>query len=102
MQIIKTISAQIEAELHDAKDYVQLALKHKEGHPDLASTYYRLSEDEMNHVGKLHDAAVVLIEDYKAKKGAPPASMLAVYEYLHDRHIEAEAEVRSMMQMWKK
>lgn len=102
MQIIKVISSQIEDEIKGVKEYAQLALKYKEEHPELADTYHKLGEDEMGHVNKLHDAVAALIKEYRAKNGEPPANMLAVYEYLHGRHIEAAAEARSILDMYNR
>ncbi len=44
----------------------------------------------------LHSIVVSLIDDYRRDNGEPPAKMLAIYEYLHDRHIKDAANVRSL------
>lgn len=102
MQIIKTLSTQIEDEIHGAKEYAQLAMANKEEHPELADTYHKIGEDEMGHVNRLHDAVTLLIRQYRDKNGEPPAAMLAVYNYLHERHIEAASEARSVLDMYKR
>ena len=48
----------------------------------------------MRHVDLLHAEVVKLIEEYRKKSGDPPASMLAVYEYLHEKHIKEANEVK--------
>lgn len=55
----------------------------------------------MGHMTKLHKAVVVLIENYREKQGQPPAEMMAIYEYLHKKHIEKAAEIKVMQGMFK-
>ena len=75
MQIISKLSDMIEEELNDAEKYIQCAMKYKEERPNLASTFSRLSQDEMTHVGLLHDQVVMLITEYRKEHGDPPEKM---------------------------
>ena len=101
MKLIKKISKMIEDEIEGAECYVKMALKHKEDRPELAKMFYSLSMDEMEHMNKLHKAVVEIIEEYRKENGEPPAAMMAVYDYLHDKHIKDAAEVRTMQAMYK-
>ena len=101
MKLIEQISDRIEEEIDDASEYAQLALAEKESHRWLADSLYSISEDEMKHMGILHDIVVRLIEEYRENVGEPPADMLARYEYLHKRHIKAAKEAKLYQMMYR-
>lgn len=101
MKIIEILSDKIEEEIADAKSYIELALKYKDDYPELSRTLNNLSAQEMEHMNLLHNEVVILIKRYRETKGEPPADMLAVYNYLHDRQIEKASEVKVMQSMYK-
>ena len=101
MQLIKVLEDQIGEEMHDAKKYIKCALKYTEEHKELADLYYWLSQEEMTHADKLHKMVVEIIEEYRKKEGEPPADMLAIYKYVHEKEIEEAAEVKLMWAMYK-
>ena len=100
MKIIEKLSEKIAEEIHDAKEYATMALEHREDYPDLANTLHELSREEMGHMSRLHNAVAEIIEQYRKEKGEPPASMLAVYDYLHKQQIEKAAKVKNLQQMF--
>ena len=65
MKIIKCLSEKIEDELQDASDYIELALKCKDEHPDTANLFYELSVEEMGHMARLHNHVEELIEEHR-------------------------------------
>lgn len=101
MKIIKKIYDQIEEELEGGLHYAKCAVKHKEEYPALARTWYEISMAEAGHVDMLHKQVVNLIAEHRAKHGQPPESMMAVYNFLHERSIEKMQEIKRLQEMFR-
>lgn len=101
MQIIKILSKRIKEELHDAEWYAKAALESKAEQPALAAVYHRLSEEEMTHAGMLHDEVVSVIRKVSAEKEVPPV-MRELWNWQHEEIVEEEAEVRRLIDMYKR
>lgn len=101
MKLIKKLCEMIEDEIDGAEEYVELSLKLKDEDPTLARSFFNLSLQEMEHMNILHSAVVGLIESYRSEHGEPPASMQAVYDYLHERHIERAGKVKALQSLYK-
>lgn len=101
MEIIKKLSKMIEGELQDAEHYAKCALQQKEERPNLSRLFFSLSQEEMGHMQRLHDAVVEIIKEYREESGDPPVPMQAVYDYLHEKQMEEAAEVKRYQEMYK-
>ena len=101
MKLIKLLEEKIEDEIHDIKEYAELAAEVKDEHPSLAQVLYNISVQEDAHHAALHGEVVKLIEEHRRKHGEPPAAMMAVYEYVHKRHIEKLEEARRYQDIYK-
>lgn len=102
MKIIEKLTEQIAEELEDAERYAEGALRVKDEYPRVAEVYHKLSGEELEHANMLHGAAAGLIEEYRKTEGAPPAGMLAVYNYLHEKQIRKAAAVKALREMYVK
>ena len=101
MKLIQTLSEKIEDEVLDAKEYAEMAIKYKEEYPELSRTLFTISTQELEHMNMLHNEVAAIIQKYRATNGEPPADMMAVYEYLHNRQIEKASEARTLQAMYR-
>ena len=101
MTIIKIISEKIEDELHDASEYVELAMKWKADFPDTAELFYNLSDEEMEHMARLHEAVEKLIEEHREQHGDPPKEMMVLYDFLHQKHKATATEIKVKQGMYR-
>lgn len=101
MKIIKCLSEYIEEEIHDAKKYAKKALALKDDYPEVADSLWMISNEEMKHMQTIHNLVTKLIQDYRAEHGEPPVEMLAVYNYLHEQHIEKAREAKTLQDMYR-
>lgn len=101
MKLIRELEELIEDEISDIEKYARMAAELKAQHPGLAQALYTISTQEDTHQAALHTEVVKLIEEHKRTHGEPPAPMMAVYDYLHKRHIEKLAEARRYQEVYK-
>ena len=101
MKLIKELEELIEDEVHDVKKYAKMAVELKSDHPQLAQVLYTISTQEEGHQQMLHGEVVRIIEQYRREHGEPPAAMMAVYDYVHKKHIERMAEAKRYQEMYR-
>lgn len=97
MKIIQNLSDMIDEEIVDAHKYARCYQEYRDMEPELARTFSTLANEELNHAGMIHTQVVRIIRKYREENGDPPAHMLAIWEYLHNRSIEKTNEVRMML-----
>ena len=95
MKVIAKLIDMMHDELEGAEEYAMCALKYKSEHPKLAQRLNELAGVELQHLKILHSEVDRLIEDYRSKEGEPPADMLAVYNYEHEKMIKEAAKVKT-------
>lgn len=101
MKLIRELSEMIEDEVCDIKKYAKMADAVKEDHPQLANVLYTISTQEEGHQQMLHNEVVKIIAEYRKEHGEPPAAMLAVYEYVHKKHIDKLAEAKRYQDIYR-
>lgn len=101
MKIIKFLSEEIEKELQIAECYAKKAIEQKSEFPNTSVILYNLSIGSLERVSKLHGQAVRIIKNYRQQVGEPPAAMMAIYEYLHDKQIEKTMGIKNLQEMFK-
>lgn len=101
MKLIKELEELIEDEIRDVKKYAKMAVELKDENSSLAQVLYTISTQEDAHQASIHTEVVKIINEYKRTKGEPPAAMLAVYDFMHKRHIENMAEARRYQDMYR-
>lgn len=102
MKVIKLLEELIEEEVSDVKKYAKLAVEYKDEHPALAQVFYNLSVQEESHQAELHNEVVKIIEAHRRTHGEPPATMMAVYDYVHKKHIDKLAEAKRYQDLFKR
>ena len=102
MEVIKCLSEDIEQTLEMAEENVKKAIKYKENYPIAAKAFYNKSVSLMESIKGMHDGIVILIKNYQEEKGEPPAPMLAIYNYLHERNINNAAIIKNLQDVYMK
>ena len=102
MTILKCLSEDIECTLDMAEEDIKKAMMYKDEYPTAAKAFYTKSVMLMDSIKPQHDAVVGLIEGYKKEKGEPPEAMMAVYNYMHERHINKAAAIKALQDMYSK
>lgn len=102
MQVIKCLSENIECTLDSAEENIKKAITFKNEYPIAAKAFYTQSVTLMDSIKGQHDAVVSLIDGYRKEKGEPPAPMMAIYNYMHERHISKAAAIKNLQDMYMK
>jgi rubrerythrin len=101
MKIIRDLEELIEDETHDIKKYAKMACELKEKYPQLANVLYTISTQEETHQRMLHEEVTKIISEYRKTNGDPPAEMMAVYNYVHQKHIDKLAAAKRYQELYR-
>jgi rubrerythrin len=101
MKLIRDLEEYIDDEIHDIKKYAKMAAQVKAEYPTLAQVLYNISVQEDAHQAAIHNEVVKIIEEHRRQHGEPPAAMMAVYDYLHQKSIDKLAEARVYQDLYK-
>lgn len=102
MTIIKCMSEDIENTMNMAENNIKKAIEYKDKYPIAAKAYYTKSIALMENIKGMHDGVSALIKAYRDEKGEPPAPMLAIYDYLHERQINQAALIKTLQDIYAK
>lgn len=102
MKIIKCMSEDIECTLDIAEENIKKAVMYREEYPAAAKAFYTKSVMLMDSIKPIHDAVIGLIDSYRKEKGVPPEGMMAVYDYMHERHMNKAAAIKALQEMYSK
>ena len=97
MKIVAKLVEMIDDEIDGAREYAALAHEERAEHPRLADKLIDLATAEIGHMKTLHAEVTKLIEEIKERDGEPPADMMAIYRYEHDKQVKRAAIVRQMI-----
>jgi len=65
MTLTDELCGKMADELQDARSYAQMALAHREDHPELARVLHEISLEEMGHFNRLHAEVVKIADEIK-------------------------------------
>lgn len=102
MKVIKDLSEKIEKELDMAECYIKSAVQTKLDYLNISRVYFDESNTHLNSVKNLHEIVVSVITDYQKNHEEIPVPMKAIYDYLHQRHIEQAAAIKILQEQYTK
>lgn len=100
MKIIKHMTENIECILDMAETNIMKAIEYKDEFPIASKAFYNESVILMDSIKIQHDAVVSIIETFRKEKGEPPAPMMAIYNYMHEREIKKAASIKNLQDMY--
>ena len=82
--------------------YAEKAHHLRVDHKPLADTYIKVAEMHIDIYKMLHEKMVELIEEEKKKGIHPPAEMLAIWNYEHEKLVKEFSESKYLVDEYKK
>lgn len=101
MRIIKKLAEMIDDEIDGAIEYAEDAVLYKDSMPELGRMFAELAEEELGHVGRLHDAVAEIIKNAKEAGKSVPPGMMEMFEYVNKRQIGKVNEARNYLTQFR-
>ena len=101
MKVLKYLIEKANDTMEEVWEYSEKAHILKSEHRSLADTYIKIAEMHITIYNMLHEKMVNLIEEEKRKGVVPPASMMAIFEYSHEKLIKEFAEAKVLIDEYK-
>jgi hypothetical protein len=102
MKILKDLIAKANSTLEEVEWYAEKAHHLKVEHKAVADTYIKIAEIHIGIYSMLHERIVACIEEEKKKGVEIPSTMIAIWEYEHERLIKEFAEAKYLVEEYKK
>lgn len=102
MKVLKHLIEKADDTLEEVEWYAEKALHYKTEHKQLADVYNKIADMHIQIYDMLHKQMVELIDEHKRMGHNPPAEMLAIWEYEHEKLIEEFSEAKVMVDEYKK
>lgn len=90
---ITKIVKDIRDEFKDTEKYYYQAISSTESSEK--DTFKRLASQGLDNANKLHELAVILINDYKNSGKEVPQGMQAIWNFEHEKYIEEHTELQN-------
>ena len=101
MKILKDLIEKADDTLEEIEWYAEKAHHLRADHKELADTYIKIAEMHIGIYNMLHERMVALIAE-KRKTETPPASMLEIWNYEHEKLVKEFSEAKFMVEEYKK
>ena len=102
MKILKDLIEKADDTLEEIEFYAEKAHHLRTEHKELADTYIKIGDMHVEIYKMLHDRMVDLINEQRKTGTPPPASMLAIWEYEHEKLVKEFAEAKYLIDEYKK
>jgi hypothetical protein len=102
MKILKDLIEKSKDTMEEVEWYAEKAHHLRTEHKQLADTYIKIAEMHIDIYGMLHGRMVALITEQKEKGAHVPPEMQAIWDYEHERLIKEFAEVKFLVEEYKK
>lgn len=102
MKILKDLIEKADDTLEEVEWYAEKAHHLRAEHKELADTYIKIAEMHIGIYNMLHERMVSLIAEYRKSGDNPPASMLEVWNYEHEKLVKEFFEAKFLVEEYKK